>query len=349
MIAAILSKCLKVYLSSYPSKQAVDVKKNLSYLYERSNKIHELIEEPEQADIILLGLPGNDLENEKYLNEILQNDLLSMYPEKVFAVSFYRDNHVFLTRGIYESGVKSRLLNNRIRSGCYLLKSFNPAIKNFVQKTETFPEIKKQYLFSFIGRNSHKVRAKIFSMSFSRDDILIENSSYFNVWDKSLKKDHWRFTYYRDVILKSKFSLCPRGFGPGSIRLFESMNLGVSPVIISDEWKAPDGINWNDFSIILKSKDLLNLERIVASYEDDYEQMGKSAKNVYDEYFSEKKYFNFIISECNRITALSTISEKWHWKMRSFYVKYFQYKKLVVDWRNLFKKGLKKSSQILNQ
>lgn len=350
LIAVIVSKQKKVYLSSYPSGQAMEVKKCLKYLYEHSNKVHNLIEDPVRADIILMGLPGNELKNESYVNEFLRNNLLSRYPEKVFAVSFFRDNHLFLIRGVYESGIKNRLLNKRVRSGCYLSSSFNPSIRSLVQEKRAIPQVKKHYLFSFIGRNSHKIRAKIFSKIFTRDDILIENSSSFNVWDGNIGDDHWRFPHYMEAILKSKFSLCPCGRGPGSIRLFESMSLGVSPVIISDEWKLPNGPKWKDFSIIIESKDLPHLEDIVSAREDDFEIMGKRAKSAYDDYFADEKYFNYIISECNEIKKSNAVSEKLHWKLRLVYVNYFHFMDMVKKWKTAtYKKALNPIRSVYSQ
>lgn len=322
------NKSKKIYLSCYPSSQAIEVKNNLINLYNLSDKFHELTTNPEAADLILIGQPGNELKGNDYLREITNNSLIDTYPEKSFAVSFFRANHLFLTRGIYESGIKSFLLKNRIRSGCYIPDSFNPVIKKIIKEKRSVNKLKKKFLFSFVGRNSHKIRANIFLIKFSRKDVHIEDTSSFNVWDESISDDHWRFEHYKDVLLKSKFSLCPRGFGPGSIRVFESMSLGVSPVVISDEWKLPIGPKWENFSIVIKKKDLVHLESIISSYEDKFEVMGREAKKAYEKYFSEHNYFNYVISECSQIVNSSIIPEKIHWNLRTFYVKYF----LSANW-----------------
>lgn len=44
---------------------------------------------------------------------------------------------------------------------------------------------------------------------------------------------------YVDLILSSKYSLCPRGNGTSSFRLFESLVLGVCPIIVSDQYVLP--------------------------------------------------------------------------------------------------------------
>lgn len=62
-----------------------------------------------------------------------------------------------------------------------------------------------------------------------------------------------------DTILESYTTLCPRGSALGSYRFYESMQLGVSPIMISDyDFRPfPDKIPWNDFSFFVDSIDRL--------------------------------------------------------------------------------------------
>ena len=332
-----------IYLSSYPSAQALEVKETLYNLYYLSDQHHKLTDCPDAADIILIGQPGNELKGSDYIREIKENNFLELYSEKCFAVSLFRANHFFLTQGIYESGINSFLLRNRIQSGCYVPRSFNPEIEKILRDEKSNESSGKTYLFSFIGRNSHQIRNKLFSMKFSREDVHIENSSDFNVWDSKIDNAHWRFRYYKDVLLKSKFSLCPRGYGPGSIRLFESMSLGVSPVIISDEWTLPHGPDWESFSIIIKSRDLVRLESIISEYEESYAMMGKEAEKAYKKYFSDEEYFNYIVSECSRIENNPKFPEKFHWKFRSVYIRYY----IVAYWLRSQKKELNNYTDLI--
>ena len=61
---------------------------------------------------------------------------------------------------------------------------------------------------------------------------------------------------YVDDILSSKFVLCPRGWSPATYRLFEVMELGRCPVIISDDWVPIDGVPWQECCIVIKEKDI---------------------------------------------------------------------------------------------
>ena len=44
---------------------------------------------------------------------------------------------------------------------------------------------------------------------------------------------------YMDVLARSRFSLCPRGYEPGIFRFWESLQAGAIPILISDNWKLP--------------------------------------------------------------------------------------------------------------
>lgn len=64
--------------------------------------------------------------------------------------------------------------------------------------------------------------------------------------------DHWHFNdfnseavgerenNYRRILSSSKFTLCPRGTGPGSIRFWEALASGSIPILISDSIKLPE-------------------------------------------------------------------------------------------------------------
>ncbi len=47
---------------------------------------------------------------------------------------------------------------------------------------------------------------------------------------------------YGSVLMDSVFALCPAGTGPNSIRLWEAINAGVIPVIISDNYNPPGNL-----------------------------------------------------------------------------------------------------------
>ncbi|RJR20477.1 MAG: exostosin family protein [Nitrospiraceae bacterium] len=309
MEISVTDRTAKVYLYTDPSCDTAEGRwtglRRLRELYDLSDKKHLLTNDPDEADIILYG----DVMEKNWTMKILNSRLLRKYPHKCFSVSWH-DRPYFLSHGIYSGNYRSVLSCGRVRTGAYTTdgdKFRNPFIKNHCNSVRDYAN--KDYLFSFIGRDSHHVRKAVFNLKCEREDALIEDSSTFDLWRAAESTRHERQQYFYEILLRSKFSLCPRGSAPNSIRLFESMRLGVAPVIISDEWVPPIGPKWNEFAVIIREKDIGDLVKIVEAHEDRYKEMGQSAKTAYDEYFAERVYFNYIVSNCIDILNRQRIPE----------------------------------------
>jgi len=307
----------------------------LKTLYELSDKKYSLTSDPESADMILVG----NVREKNGGKKIMNHDLINKYPNKCFSLSD-QDSPLILNRGIYASGTKkSKLSFGRVRTGSYTIYGdhhHNPFIQNHSFSNKSYLE--KEYLLTFIGRNSHRIRDSIFNLKHERPDIYIENSAKrFYLWGRQEYAEKIeRQKYYYNILLKSKFSLCPRGAGASSMRLFESMKLGIAPIIVSDEWILPKGPKWNEFSIFIKEKNIRHLEEIVESHSDNYHRMGQKARKAFDEYFAEDVYFNYVIDSCLDIMNKQLIPEVIYWKLNP----------LIVFMKKLRKQKFKKTQGI---
>jgi len=118
----------------------------------------------------------------------------------------------------------------------------------------------KEYLYSFIGTYDEEVymsdiRLKIFDLSVrdSDNNILIERTGEWH-FQKNVYQEQMRSCTlsndevnaldkqkerYLDILSKSRYSLCPSGSGPNSIRLWESLRAGAIPIILSDSLRLP--------------------------------------------------------------------------------------------------------------
>jgi hypothetical protein len=283
----------------------------LRHLYELSDKTHTLVSDPDSADIILVLFVREDPGAKKFL----EHNLLNKYPGRCFSHS-YADHPLVLHHGIFASGTKSLLGAGRIRCGsftAYNERFLNPYVQAHVPSSKD--TVAKRFLLSFVGRNSCDLRTLIFRLKFGRSDIFIEDSSGFDLWHGKEAGRRDRQKHYYEVLLSSKFALCPRGDGASSLRLFEAMQLAVAPVIISDGWIFPKGPRWHDFSIILKQKHLSDLEKIVEAHEDRYAEMGAQARKAFDAYFAENVYFNYIVENCIDIMRTQWLPEAFYWKL----------------------------------
>lgn len=83
-------------------------------------------------------------------------------------------------------------------------------------------------------------------------------------------KPHTKKNPYFDIPANSTFTLCPRGIGNWTFRLYEAIISGSIPVILSDSFIPPfPGLDWNSFSIRIPESQLCNVDKILLSKKSD--------------------------------------------------------------------------------
>ena len=141
---------------------------------------------------------------------------------------------------------------------------------------------KRDILYSFAGGyqpNNYlsDIRAKIYQLkSRSKSDVYIKNTGewHFNRVVYSSKQNHngelnediahKQKTYeYNELLLKSKYTLCPSGSGPNSIRFWEALGAGSIPVLLADTLELPKNELWNSAIIKIKESDINSLDEIL--------------------------------------------------------------------------------------
>ena len=256
-------------------------------------KIHTLTEDPEEADLIIITRenPTNAHIN---LSDPQVNSLLKKYLDKCYTIT-QTDKPLFALAGLYASGSKSFwFFRKHLIRGCsYVFSLYEKSWdgNKFVEMQKNI-ETEKKYLFSFVGASNSWVRKRLFKLEFDRKDILIFCTNDYNQWNTKDNNREAVQKSYVNIIASSKFVLCPRGIGTGSIRLFEVMKLGVAPVIISDGWLPPNGPDWNSFALFVKESDLKNIVQIVESHASEYKERGRLARKAWEEYFCDAVVFN---------------------------------------------------------
>ena len=146
---------------------------------------------------------------------------------------------------------------------------------DFFKKNKDFEYNNKKYDLSFIGSTKYNYDSV---SSFRKKCILEiekkENSYIFEVnkWhlndliysvmnkEKEMDKINRELNYYQNM-LYSNYIVCPKGIGPNSFRISETIKFNNIPVIISDKLVLPkiDGMKYEDYSITLKEKDVSKL------------------------------------------------------------------------------------------
>jgi hypothetical protein len=144
----------------------------------------------------------------------------------------------------------------------------------------------KVFLASFSGRHTHGIRKKVEKILQHNEDIKITNLDSMN----SEFTDE-QFNSYKDLISESYFSLCPRGYGPTSFRLYESISLGTVPIYISDDFFLPfkELIDWENLAVLIKPREIKKIPQIIDKLLSgpDYKSMLDYGKKC------ETQFFNF--------------------------------------------------------
>lgn len=295
----------------------------------------ELVDSLGQADLCIAF--------DTYAGSGLSNMPLPIFLSRKTVLYTESDNIFPVLPGCYTNLEKSRHKRGRTFSHGYLAYHSETNGNPFCVYTE---KCEKKYLFSFCGRNSHRCREALFRCFTNARDILLE--------DTSDKYKHWNSAKdpkssplqqnYINIIRQSHFSLCPRGTGANSIRLFESMRLGIAPVIISDDWVQTPGINWDEFSIRIPENEIENLPDILIKRVQESELMGIKARQAFEMYFSYEIAVTDILKRLQECTegsyrSLETISRLIglleYYMFRGFWKLYFK----LSDFRQKLKKS----------
>jgi Exostosin family len=260
-------------------------------------QLHTLVDDQESADMILLvggwGPRGKG---------VVDNPLLKKYSAKTF---IYHDDDGFvpLVPGVYSSAEKPGWIKlHRVESQKYI-EALNPNIKPIT--------IEKRYLFSFAGGSTSLLRKRLYKVKFSRPDVLIENTSDYYHWDSSQPGRDERQKQYATTIASSHFGLCPRGASASSFRLYEVMEMGVAPVILSDNLLLPEGPNWDSFAIRVPERKIKELDTILAARVDESAERGRLAREAYEQWFAPSVVFNHVVAACERARENRRIPERW--------------------------------------
>jgi hypothetical protein len=175
---------------------------------------------------------------------------------------------------------------------------------------ETAREIAPDLLWSFVGTGSnHAVRRRLLALRDRR--ALVEDTRTWSedvrwAWASERRRDgRAAFAGFASSLGRSKFVLCPRGRGASSIRLFEAMQVGRCPVIVSDEWLPPPFVDWTSCSLRVPEASVEELPELLRSREPEAERLGRAARRVWERLFSPERQLQTLIDACLLVAATS--------------------------------------------
>ena len=164
----------------------------------------------------------------------------------------------------------------------------------------------RKILFSFIGAYDPKcylsdIRKNILNIKNSQDRKIIERDEWFfesqvyreqiygekqSIDSIAIKKN--QVNEYSKILEETKFSLCPSGSGPNSIRLWESICFGCIPIILSDTFD--DSLLENKYKYIKIDENKLlefleNIENLKVENGNKILDYDEFLEYIYDNFF----------------------------------------------------------------
>ena len=209
---------------------------------------HHSVRDPETADVLLFVDVHHHYER-PLLPCVRRHELVRRFPAKAFVYD-ERDVPIFTLPGIYVSARRTSLHRRAILGGPYdhVLNPVAPSLET--------PDL----LFSFQGVNCHAVREAVLGLSHPR--ALVRDNrgvDFFRAREMGPDLLARARHEYAELIGRSKFVLCPRGRGPTSFRLFETLMAGRVPVVISDDWLPPPRVDWDRCIVRVAERDVATI------------------------------------------------------------------------------------------
>ena len=291
---------MKVFITSaYPSHPLNNF--TPAYLVESAEadpfKCHQIVQDPRAADIIIFT--EHHPLHDPYFFAVLQHDIYRQYRQKCY---LYHDNYATIPLiPTVTPVISSKNYDPSFTQPfSYIVQLIpNTEIHNYSSVTE------KKYLYSFVGAGrTHHIRKSILALH--RSDAFLRDTSNKDAWALN-EEDYQEYqASYAEICRLSKFILCPRGLAPNSYRLYECLEMGIPPVIISDEWVPTVGPRWDEFSIRVSEAHIATIPVLLEERATNAAAMGMLARQTWEEWFAPDKQFHYLTEACLRLHAART-------------------------------------------
>lgn len=217
--------------------------------------------------------------------------------------TLFKKLHIALVYSSHKIINENKIGEVHIRScPLYAANIEDPKRNGLFQKQDDTLNIYRKYLYSFQGAYNPRwyltdIRSKIFKMKHPKDCFVkdiggwhyesIVYSDKQNA-DGGLNENEThieRTNKYNKLLLDSRYSLCPSGSGPNSIRFWESLAVGSIPVLLADTLELPSHELWDDAIIRIPEAKIEELPSVLSSITVEKERdMRKKCMMLYEYY-----------------------------------------------------------------
>jgi hypothetical protein len=114
-----------------------------------------------------------------------------------------------------------------------------------------FEHKNNHYFANFIGNKTHPLREDLHDLKYKQ--------GYY------VSHENHDIETYCEILSKSMFTLCYRGFGANSFRISECMQYGSIPVYISDVIINAHNVPFESYGVVIKAEDANRIDEILKS------------------------------------------------------------------------------------
>jgi len=232
------------------------------------------VKNAEAADALILHEPWAFREW-RYIDRLVADPVVGRFAYKVFTVNT-DDAASGLLRGVYTCLRRSRF-DPMLHAAVPFLDQPNADVAAMAGT----PRPPARLLATWRGntKSNRKLRQGLIDRYGGSPDFQVEST------DSWLNHDPEEQRHYVELLRSGKFSLCPGGWAPASMRIFESMALGVAPVLIADEFVEPKGPDWAAIALRVPEAELSSLQAHLESRADEHLAIGERAAQAWQAHF----------------------------------------------------------------
>jgi hypothetical protein len=213
-----------------------------------------------------------------FLGDVLRSATYAANRERSFVFN-HNDDAFPAIPGIYPD-FSAPVRRPGLQLGGFYLRCFENAL--LIGRSESWSP---RFLFSFVGnvRNAPVLRQEILGLD-SSDSLLLDRSS-------GLRDDDAR---YVEILRDSQFVICPKGIGPTSWRIYETMMASRVPVVVSDGWVPAREIDWSSFSLRVAEGEVELIPALCRENAGRAREMGRRARDQWEEHCSKENAFGWV-------------------------------------------------------
>lgn len=174
--------------------------------------------------------------------------------------------------------------------------------RNKIFQNVNYLENPRNILYSFQGAYNAQwyitdIRKRIFEMKHAEncfvkyignwhfEHVVYSSKQNYKYELNETDSDQKRTEKYNNLLLDSRYSLCPSGSGPNSIRFWESLAVGSIPILLSDTLELPENKLWKESILCVQEKDLVHIPDILVQIDEKKEKtMRQNCIKLYQYY-----------------------------------------------------------------